>query len=108
MQSIKRPPSRAHPKSVTTGSFRILRSPGGKPARDPHAAQPDRSCIVQRAEPEPAAAGSPRQITGFHDMAPKRFHLVTEWDLDAPVERVWPLLTKVEDWPHWWRAVNKA
>lgn len=39
-------------------------------------------------------------------MAPKQFNLVTEWDLDAPVERVWPLLTKVEEWPLWWRAVK--
>ena len=41
-------------------------------------------------------------------MAPKHFNLVTEWDLDAPVERVWPLLTKVEEWPLWWRAVRQV
>jgi hypothetical protein len=41
-------------------------------------------------------------------MAAKQFHLITEWDLDAPVERVWPLLKLVEEWPSWWRAVRRV
>ncbi len=41
-------------------------------------------------------------------MAPKQFQLVTEWDLDAPVERVRSLLTNVKEWPLWWRAVSQA
>lgn len=39
-------------------------------------------------------------------MAAKDFHLVTEWRLNAPVERVWALLTAVEHWPSWWSAVK--
>jgi uncharacterized protein YndB with AHSA1/START domain len=45
---------------------------------------------------------------GFDDMAAKQFNLMTEWRLDAPVERVWPLLTSIEEWPLWWRAVSKV
>lgn len=39
-------------------------------------------------------------------MATTRFELVTEWHLDAPVERVWKELSRPEDWPLWWRAVK--
>ena len=39
-------------------------------------------------------------------MAAKQFNL-TEWRLDAPVERV-PLLTSIEEWPLWWRAVSQV
>lgn len=41
-------------------------------------------------------------------MAAKQFHLVTEWDLDAPIERVWAVLKAVEEWPSWWRAVQRV
>jgi uncharacterized protein YndB with AHSA1/START domain len=41
-------------------------------------------------------------------MTPKHFNLVTEWYIDAPIERVWPLLTKVEEWPLWWRALRQV
>ncbi len=41
-------------------------------------------------------------------MAAKQFNLMTEWHLDAPVERVWPLLTSIEEWPLWWRAVSQV
>jgi uncharacterized protein YndB with AHSA1/START domain len=41
-------------------------------------------------------------------MTPKHFKLVTEWNLDASIERVWPLLTRVEEWPLWWRAVRQV
>ena len=41
-------------------------------------------------------------------MSSSSFHLVTEWRLDAPVERVWALLTAVDDWPSWWRAVKRV
>ncbi len=41
-------------------------------------------------------------------MAAQDFHLVTEWRLDAPVERVWEVLTTPEDWPSWWKAVRKV
>jgi hypothetical protein len=45
---------------------------------------------------------------GFDDVAAKQFNLITEWRLDAPVERVWPLLTSIEEWPLWWRAVSQV
>ena len=45
---------------------------------------------------------------GFDDMAAKQFNLMTEWRLDAPIERVWPLLTSIEEWPLWWRAVSQV
>ena len=41
-------------------------------------------------------------------MAAKDFHLITEWRLNAPIERVWALLTAVEDWPSWWPAVKRV
>jgi uncharacterized protein YndB with AHSA1/START domain len=37
-----------------------------------------------------------------------RFHLVTEWDLAAPLAAVWGVLVAPEDWPSWWRAVKKV
>ena len=36
------------------------------------------------------------------------FQLVTHWQLDAPLERVWALLVAPEDWPAWWRAVRSV
>jgi hypothetical protein len=36
------------------------------------------------------------------------FNLITQWQLQARVERVWALLTAVEDWPSWWRAVQRV
>lgn len=41
-------------------------------------------------------------------MAAKHFHLVTDLELDAPIERVWPVLKAVEEWPSWWRAVQRV
>lgn len=41
-------------------------------------------------------------------MEPTHFSLVTEWRLDAPVERVWALIEATEAWPGWWRAVKGA
>ena len=34
-----------------------------------------------------------------------RFSLVTQWHLDAPIDRVWGAIVAVEDWPRWWRYV---
>lgn len=34
--------------------------------------------------------------------------LVTEWQLDAPVESVWDQISRPEDWPIWWRAVRRV
>lgn len=39
-------------------------------------------------------------------MSAAQFRLVTEWQLAAPPEAVWAVLTAPEDWPYWWRAVE--
>jgi uncharacterized protein YndB with AHSA1/START domain len=36
------------------------------------------------------------------------FNLITNWTLAAPQEAVWRELTKPEDWPAWWRAVERV
>jgi uncharacterized protein YndB with AHSA1/START domain len=41
-------------------------------------------------------------------MAATHFELVSDWHLAAPVERVWALIEKVEDWPLWWRGVERV
>ena len=38
----------------------------------------------------------------------KRYELVTRWQLDAPIERVWAMLVRPQDWPRWWRYVKEA
>lgn len=37
-----------------------------------------------------------------------RYAFVTEWDIDAPVERVWDALFDPELWPTWWRGVERV
>lgn len=40
-----------------------------------------------------------------------RYAFVTVWRTPVPVEPVWQAITRVEDWPTWWRgvkAVNKV
>lgn len=32
--------------------------------------------------------------------------LVSHWQIDAPVERVWAALCDPADWPHWWPGVR--
>lgn len=41
-------------------------------------------------------------------MPATRFDLVSQWRLDAPVERVWAELMTPDAWPAWWRAVKKV
>jgi uncharacterized protein YndB with AHSA1/START domain len=41
-------------------------------------------------------------------MPATRFDLVSEWLLDAPLERVWAELMAPEAWPSWWRAVKEV
>lgn len=41
-------------------------------------------------------------------MPPTKFHLITDWSLDAPREPVWRALLATEEWPWWWRAVVAA
>lgn len=37
-----------------------------------------------------------------------QFILVTDWHFTQPLDRVWALIEKVEDWPGWWRAVKRV
>jgi uncharacterized protein YndB with AHSA1/START domain len=41
-------------------------------------------------------------------MAASEFHLVTEWVVAAPQAAVWEALTHPEEWPAWWRAVERV
>ncbi len=41
-------------------------------------------------------------------MAATQFHLITDWAFDAPLEAVWRALKEPEEWPAWWRAVEKV
>jgi uncharacterized protein YndB with AHSA1/START domain len=35
-----------------------------------------------------------------------RYALISEWHLDAPVDRVWDTLLRSADWPAWWPAIR--
>jgi uncharacterized protein YndB with AHSA1/START domain len=37
-----------------------------------------------------------------------QYSLVTQWHLDAPIERVWDALVASEEWPKWWHFVKKV
>jgi uncharacterized protein YndB with AHSA1/START domain len=37
-----------------------------------------------------------------------KYTLVTQWHLDAPIERVWDALIASEQWPKWWDFVNEV
>lgn len=37
-----------------------------------------------------------------------RFTYVTEWRLDAPIDKVWDALADVENWPAWWPHVRSV
>lgn len=37
-----------------------------------------------------------------------RFSLVTRWHLDAPIDRVWDAIFHAEDWPRWWKYVERV
>ena len=39
-------------------------------------------------------------------MAMTHFSLVSDWHFVEPIDRVWALIEKTEDWPLWWRAVK--
>ena len=34
------------------------------------------------------------------------YEFVTQWEFDAPVERVWDEIYQSERWPEWWKAVK--
>src|ERR1700730_19344094 len=60
------------------------------------------------SESQCARAPGTIERSRIYDKAAKQFNLMTEWRLDAPVERVWPLLISIEEWPLWWRAVSQV
>ena len=37
-----------------------------------------------------------------------RYEFVTRWEIPAPVEAVWLALFDPEQWPNWWRGVEKV
>jgi hypothetical protein len=39
-------------------------------------------------------------------MASPHFHVITDWSLNSPREKVWPVLIAAEQWPSWWRALK--
>jgi uncharacterized protein YndB with AHSA1/START domain len=41
-------------------------------------------------------------------MSATEFHLITDWTLPAPVDAIWAELTTPEEWPAWWRAVERV
>jgi uncharacterized protein YndB with AHSA1/START domain len=41
-------------------------------------------------------------------MSSTQFHLVTRWVMATPPVAVWEALSKPEDWPSWWRAVEQV
>ncbi|MEP6609383.1 MAG: SRPBCC family protein [Burkholderiaceae bacterium] len=36
----------------------------------------------------------------------RQYSLVTQWHLDAPIDRVWKALLEPDQWPRWWRYVE--
>jgi hypothetical protein len=41
-------------------------------------------------------------------MASPHFHVITDWNLNAPRDKVWPVLFAAEQWPSWWRALKRV
>jgi hypothetical protein len=38
----------------------------------------------------------------------RQFELVTQWQLPAPLARVWDRIEDVADWPRWWPSVKRV
>jgi uncharacterized protein YndB with AHSA1/START domain len=38
----------------------------------------------------------------------RQYSLVTQWHLEAPIERIWEALVAPEEWPRWWRYVEEV
>jgi uncharacterized protein YndB with AHSA1/START domain len=36
------------------------------------------------------------------------YEFVTVWRVKAPIEKVWDLIYHSENWPEWWRRVEKV
>ena len=41
-------------------------------------------------------------------MSSPQFNIITDWTLNTPHEKVWPVLVDAERWPLWWRAVKRV
>jgi uncharacterized protein YndB with AHSA1/START domain len=41
-------------------------------------------------------------------LAATRLDLVTEWQIAAPLDRVWAEISTPDEWPTWWRAVKQC
>ena len=39
---------------------------------------------------------------------PAHFLFITNWEIKAPLERVWEMIDKTEDWPDWWKGFEQA
>ncbi len=37
-----------------------------------------------------------------------RYHFITHWTFDAPVEAVWNKIKTMDEWPQWWPYVQKV
>jgi len=38
----------------------------------------------------------------------KTYDFVSNWKVEAPLELVWTILKKAEDWPLWWKALKSV
>jgi len=36
------------------------------------------------------------------------YSFVTRWHVAAPIDSVWAVIAAAEEWPHWWRGVEKV
>jgi uncharacterized protein YndB with AHSA1/START domain len=41
-------------------------------------------------------------------MPHSQYQFVTHWQIAAPVERVWGVLNAPDQWPQWWRGVERV
>jgi uncharacterized protein YndB with AHSA1/START domain len=41
-------------------------------------------------------------------MEQDEYRFLTRWQFDAPIDRVWAVITDVERYPEWWPGVRKA
>jgi hypothetical protein len=37
-----------------------------------------------------------------------RYHLVTQWQFDAPLDAVWDAIVRADVWPGWWSGVERV
>lgn len=42
------------------------------------------------------------------DLATTHYRFLTRWQFPAPLERVWRELEAPEEWPTWWRGIEKV